>query len=74
MKKLGSMVGLKHAAVLAAALALGRLRQEPDRHGRARRTRRAPASASRAPPFPARMQDFAVNVGDRVFFDSDSTS
>ena len=54
----------KLAAVLAAVLGLGGLRQQPDRSSR-------PGSAGAAVPGSA--QDFVVNVGDRVFFETDST-
>ncbi len=72
MKIFGSMHGLKFAAVLAAALALGACAKNPtdmgalDRRGARRRWAAAQARAGS-------QQDFVVNVGDRVFFDSDST-
>ncbi|WP_298424254.1 peptidoglycan-associated lipoprotein Pal [Rhodoblastus sp.] len=74
MKKIGSMVGLKHAAVLAAALALGACAKNPtdlsavDGRGGAGVGVGAAGAAT-----PGSQQDFAVNVGDRVFFDSDSS-
>lgn len=67
MKFFGSMHGLKFAAAIAAALALGACAKNPadiaglDGRGGA-------GSAT-----PGSQQDFVVNVGDRVFFDSDST-
>src|SRR6202790_1895198 len=54
--------GLKLAAVLAVALSLGAC---------ANRTLADGAMASAATP--GSQQDFVVNVGDRVFFESDQT-
>ncbi len=72
MKKLGSMIGLKHAAVLAAALALGACAKNPtDLAGLDGRGGAGVGVAGSA--IPGSSQDFAVNVGDRVFFDSDSS-
>lgn len=76
MRKLGSMVGLKHAAVLAAALAtslaLGACAKNPtDMAGLDGRGGAGVGVSGSATP--GSSQDFAVNVGDRVFFDSDSS-
>jgi peptidoglycan-associated lipoprotein len=54
----------KLAAFLAAALAMGACAKNPAQDG-------ALANASAA--VPGSQQDFVVNVGDRVFFDSDSS-
>src|SRR6516225_11281066 len=54
--------GLKLAAVLAVALSIGACAKNPLADG---------AMASAATP--GSQQDFVVNVGDRVFFDSDQT-
>ena len=70
MNKLGSMVGLKHAAVLAAALALGACAKNPtDMAGLDGRGGVGVSGSA----IPGSQQDFAVNVGDRVFFDSNSS-
>ncbi len=70
MNKPGSMVGLKHAAVLAAALALGACAKNPtDMSGLDGRGGVGVSGSA----IPGSQQDFAVNVGDRVFFDSDSS-
>jgi peptidoglycan-associated lipoprotein len=74
MKNFASMEGLKYAAVLAAALTLGACAKNPtdmaavDGRGGAGVGVGAAGSAS-----PGSQQDFVVNVGDRVFFDSDSS-
>jgi peptidoglycan-associated lipoprotein len=52
--------GLKLAAVLSLVLTMAACAQNP-----------APTAGSA--PVPGSFQDFAVNVGDRVFFDTDST-
>jgi peptidoglycan-associated lipoprotein len=52
--------GLKLFAVLGLVLAMAACAQTP------------PPNAGAA-PIPGSVQDFAVNVGDRVFFDTDST-
>ncbi|MGO8740293.1 peptidoglycan-associated lipoprotein Pal [Rhodoblastus sp.] len=70
MKKFGSMVGLKHAAFLAAALALGACAKNPTDMAGIDGRGGAGMSGS---AIPGSQQDFAVNVGDRVFFDSDSS-
>jgi len=54
--------GLKFAAVVAAALSMGACAKNPLTDG---------AMASSATP--GSQQDFVVNVGDRVFFESDQT-
>ena len=54
--------GLKLAAVLALALSMGAC---------AKNTMGTDAMASQATP--GSQQDFVVNVGDRVFFESDQT-
>jgi peptidoglycan-associated lipoprotein len=51
--------GIKFAAVLGLVFALAACAQNP------------PPNAGA--PIPGSLQDFAVNVGDRVFFDTDST-
>ena len=51
------------AGILLAALAVAGCANKPER----RRRRRAPA------PTPGSQQDFVVNVGDRVFFEADSS-
>ncbi len=66
MKIFGSMHGLKFAAAIVAALALGACAKNPaDMAGL---DGRGAGAAT-----PGSQQDFVVNVGDRVFFDSDST-
>ncbi|MCB1392853.1 MULTISPECIES: peptidoglycan-associated lipoprotein Pal [unclassified Nitrobacter] len=57
--------GLKLAAVLAAALSMGACANKNPMDGRGGM---AGAAA------PGSQQDFVVNVGDRVFFESDQTS
>jgi peptidoglycan-associated lipoprotein len=58
--------GLKLAAVLAAALSMGACANKNPMDGR------GGGMAGAAPP--GSQQDFVVNVGDRVFFESDQTS
>ena len=76
MKSFASMQGLKYAAVLAAALTLGACAKNPtdmaavDGRGGAGVGVGAGGAGSASP---GSQQDFVVNVGDRVFFDSDST-
>jgi len=53
--------GFLKLAVLGFALAMAACAQTP------------PPNASGSAPIPGSFQDFAVNVGDRVFFDTDST-
>ena len=55
--------GLKRAAVLAIALSMGACANKGFGFGGANANAAAPGS----------QQDFVVNVGDRVFFDSDQT-
>ena len=55
--------GLKLAAVLAVALSMGAC---ANKNG-------AGADAMASAATPGRQQDFVVNVGDRVFFESDQT-
>jgi peptidoglycan-associated lipoprotein len=61
-KQMRILQGLKLAAVLAAALSMGAC---------ANKTVGTDAMASTATP--GSQQDFVVNVGDRVFFESDQT-
>ena len=56
--------GAKFAAVFAAALAISACANKPDENAQAN-------AAGMATP--GSQQDFVVNVGDRVFFDTDST-
>jgi peptidoglycan-associated lipoprotein len=56
--------GAKFAAVFAAALALSACANNPDQNAQAN----AAGVAT-----PGSQQDFVVNVGDRVFFDTDQT-
>ena len=56
--------GAKFAAVFAVALAISACANNPDQN--------AQANAAGAAT-PGSQQDFVVNVGDRVFFDTDST-
>ena len=55
---------LKLCVVLAAALAMGACAKNPVDN---------PALANASAASPGSQQDFVVNVGDRVFFESDST-
>ena len=56
--------GAKFAAVFAAALAISACANNPDQNAQAN-------AAGMATP--GSQQDFVVNVGDRVFFETDST-
>ena len=56
--------GAKFAAVFAAALAISACANNPDQNAQAN-------AAGQATP--GSQQDFVVNVGDRVFFDTDSS-
>jgi peptidoglycan-associated lipoprotein len=56
--------GVRLAAVLAAALAISACANRPDENAQA-------TAAGQATP--GSQQDFVVNVGDRVFFETDST-
>ncbi|MCI4677563.1 peptidoglycan-associated lipoprotein Pal [Rhodoblastus acidophilus] len=74
MNKLGPMVGLKYAAVLATALALGACAKNPtDMAGLDGRGGAGGGVGAAGSATPGSQQDFVVNVGDRVFFDSDSS-
>src|SRR3977135_3962309 len=55
---------LKFVGLLAAALSIGACAKNPADH---------PSSANASAAVPGSQQDFVVNVGDRVFFESDST-
>ena len=69
--------GLKFALAVAAALALGACAKNPaDLHGldgRGGAHGGAGVGAQAGAATPGSPQDFVVNIGDRVFFDSDST-
>jgi peptidoglycan-associated lipoprotein len=58
--------GLKLAAVLAAALSMGACANKNPMDGR--------GGGMAGAATPGSQQDFVVNVGDRVFFESDQTS
>jgi peptidoglycan-associated lipoprotein len=73
MKVFGSMHGLKLAAALAAALAMGACAKNPTDVGALDTRGGAGGAGGAGAASPGSQQDFAVNVGDRVFFDSDST-
>lgn len=60
--------GLRLAAVLAAALSMGACANKNPMDGSGGRGGMAGAAT------PGSQQDFVVNVGDRVFFESDQTS
>ena len=73
MKVLGSHKGLKFVAVLAAALSLGACAKNPtDMDGLDGRGG-AGGPGGHGMASPGSTQDFVVNIGDRVFFDSDAT-
>jgi peptidoglycan-associated lipoprotein len=55
--------GLRLAAALAAALAISACANKPE----------GPEANATAQAAPGSQQDFVVNVGDRVFFETDST-
>jgi len=62
MKVIGIVRGAKFAAVVLGALAIaGCAKQQPDQ------------TAMAGAAVPGSQQDFIVNVGDRVFFDTDSS-
>jgi peptidoglycan-associated lipoprotein len=67
MRFLGSKHGLKFAAALAVALALGACAKSPTDLDALNTSGGAGAAT------PGSQRDFVVNVGDRVFFDSDSS-
>ncbi len=73
MKAFGSMHGLKLAAALSAALAMGACAKNPTDVGALDTRGGAGGAGGAGAASPGSQQDFAVNVGDRVFFDSDST-
>jgi peptidoglycan-associated lipoprotein len=73
MKAFGSMHGLKIAGVLALALALGACAKNPTDIGALDTRGGAGGAGGAGAASPGSQQDFAVNVGDRVFFESDST-
>src|SRR5205807_6850637 len=64
---IGALRAMKLVGVLAAALAMGACA----RNGAVDANNPALSNASAATP--GSQQDFVVNVGDRVFFESDST-
>src|SRR5712692_11620275 len=55
---------LKLAGLLAAALSIGACAKNPAD---------SPSAANASAAIPGSQQDFVVNVGDRVFFDTDSS-
>ena len=59
------VVALRFGAVLAMALAMGACAKNP--------TGDNPSLANASAATPGSQQEFVVNVGDRVFFESDST-
>ncbi|MBB4198673.1 peptidoglycan-associated lipoprotein [Rhodoblastus sphagnicola] len=75
MNSFGSMHGLKFAVAIAAALALGACSKNPtdldSLNGSGAGGSGGVGAAGSARP--GSTQDFVVNVGDRVFFDSDSS-
>lgn len=78
MNNFASMHGLKFAAALAAALALGACSKNPtDLDGLngsgAGGAGGLGGGAGSGSARPGSTQDFVVNVGDRIFFDSDSS-
>ena len=74
MKFFDSMHGLKFAAAVAAGLALGACAKNPtDLNGLDGRGAGSGVGAAVGAATPGSQQDFVVNVGDRVFFDSDAT-
>jgi peptidoglycan-associated lipoprotein len=64
MKVMFEFRAAKLAAVLAAALAIGACAKNPEQN---------PGMANASAASPGSQQDFVVNVGDRVFFESDSS-
>jgi peptidoglycan-associated lipoprotein len=72
MKKIGTMEGFRYAVVLATALALGACAKNPTELSAVDGRGGAGVGAAGAAT-PGSQQDFVVNVGDRVFFDSDSS-
>jgi peptidoglycan-associated lipoprotein len=70
MNFLKDVHALKFAAILGAALAMAACSKNPDELGGAGGLGLA---SSGGVATPGSVQDFTVNVGDRVFFDTDST-
>ncbi|MBB4018168.1 peptidoglycan-associated lipoprotein Pal [Chelatococcus sp. GW1] len=68
MSSLFSSGGLKVAAAVAAALTLAACSSDPNKDGLA-----GGAGAAGGYAAPGTAQDFVVNVGDRVFFETDSS-
>ncbi len=62
---IGSLRVAKLAALIAAALTIGACAKNPNEQ--------SAASANASAATPGSQQDFVVNVGDRVFFETDST-
>jgi len=62
MRMLSIAAGVKYAAIIAAGLMIASCAKQPDQTG---------AMAGAATP--GSQQDFVVNVGDRVFFETDSS-
>jgi peptidoglycan-associated lipoprotein len=71
MRIIGSMHGLKLAVAVVAALALGACAKNPTDLDSLNGAGGGGGGAGSARP--GSTQDFVVNVGDRVFFDSDSS-
>ena len=67
--------GLKLAAVMTAGLALAACAKDPNKDGDGAGGRFGAGGAGgvAGAATPGSAQDFVVNIGDRVFFDSDST-
>jgi len=66
MTEVMSYRALRLAAMLVAALSIGACAKNPLNPG-------DPALANASAAVPGSQQDFVVNVGDRVFFESDSS-
>ena len=73
MSFLKRAAGFKLAAVLGAALAIGACAKNPADDPAALAGYGAGGGGRGGAAIPGSPQDFAVNVGDRVFFDSDSS-
>ena len=69
MNVLRNVRALKLAGIIAGALAIGACAKNP----MADHTAGSAASANASAAVPGSQQDFVVNVGDRVFFESDSS-
>src|SRR5881397_857959 len=65
MTEVMSYRALRLAVMLAAALSIGACAKNP--------TDQNPALANASAATPGSQQDFVVNVGDRVFFETDSS-